>query len=140
MNRIAITGTLLVLLNAGLAGAVRPLAAQTFPTDNPVLKAIWAEGMENSRAYPLAQALMDSIGPRLTGTPGHHAANEWAVSMFKTWGVPARNEEYGTWVGWRRGISHIDLVSPRVRSLDGMMLHGGGGGGRGRSASLVRGK
>jgi hypothetical protein len=122
MNRIAITGTLLVLLNAGLAGAVRPLAAQTFPTDNPVLKAIWAEGMENSRAYPLAQALMDSIGPRLTGTPGHHAANEWAVSMFKTWGVPARNEEYGTWVGWRRGISHIDLVSPRVRSLDGMML------------------
>jgi len=24
--------------------------------------------------------------------------------------------------GWRRGVSHIDLVSPRVRSLEGMML------------------
>src|SRR5690606_23435685 len=38
------------------------------------------------------------------------------------WGIPARNEQYGTWEGWRRGITHVDLIQPRVRSLEGMML------------------
>src|SRR5690606_3494763 len=34
----------------------------------------------------------------------------------------ARVEPYGTWEGWDRGPSHIDLVSPRVRSLEGRIL------------------
>jgi hypothetical protein len=83
---------------------------------------MWQEGMENSHAYRLAQTLLDSIGPRLTGTPGQLAANEWAVRMLESWGIEARNEQYGTWAGWRRGISHFDLLEPRVRSLEGMML------------------
>ena len=122
MNRTSILGALSGLIITGLAGTTNPTQAQTFPIDDPVIKAIWAEGMENSRAYPLAQALMDSIGPRLTGSPGHRAANEWAVSMFESWGLPARNEEYGSWTSWQRGITHIDLIFPRVRSLEGMML------------------
>ncbi len=99
-----------------------PLAAQSFPTDDPVLPQIWAEGMERSRAADLAQVLMDSIGPRLTGTPGQQAANAWAVSTYGAWGVQARAVPYGTWRGWRRGITHVDLVSPRVRSLEATML------------------
>ena len=98
-------------------------AAQTFPVDDPVIERMWQEGMEQgSQVYRLAQALMDSVGPRLTGSPGHKAANEWLVSMFAGWGIEARNEQYGTWRGWDRGITHIDLVEPRVRSLEGMML------------------
>jgi hypothetical protein len=96
--------------------------AQNFPSDDPVIRAIWEEGMERSQTYELAQALLDSIGPRLTGTPGQLAANQWAVTMLRRWGIDARNEQYGSWVGWRRGISHVDLIQPRVRSLEGMML------------------
>ncbi|MDH3456167.1 MAG: peptidase M28, partial [Gemmatimonadota bacterium] len=107
---------------SALVAAPAGSLAQNFPTDDPVIRAIWEEGMERSHTYELAQALLDSIGPRLTGTPGQLAANEWAASMLQRWGVDARNEQYGTWLGWRRGISHIDLLEPRVRSLEGMML------------------
>ena len=108
-------------LAAALALAA-PAHAQTFPTNDPVLARIWTIGMDSSKTYPLAQALMDSIGPRLTGTPQQKAGNEWLVATYTKWGVPARNEQYGTWRGWRRGITHVDLVSPRVRTLEGTML------------------
>jgi carboxypeptidase Q len=101
---------------------LRPAHAQTFATSEPVLEAIWEEGMERSQVYPLAQVLLDSIGPRLTGTPQQHAAHDWAVSTFESWGVPARNEQYGTWTGWNRGATHADLIAPRVRSLDATLL------------------
>lgn len=97
-------------------------AAQTFPLQDTVLRRIWVEGIENSQTYPLAQALLDSIGPRLTGTPSQRAAQDWAVETYRRWGIPARNEQYGTWRGWRRGTSHVDLIQPRVRSLEGRML------------------
>ncbi|MFN2399024.1 MAG: hypothetical protein ABR543_10370 [Gemmatimonadaceae bacterium] len=87
-----------------------------------MIRRIWAEGMERSHAYSLAQALLDSVGPRLTGSPGQNAANDWAVAMYAKWGISARNEQYGTWRGWRRGITHIDLLRPRVRTLEGTML------------------
>jgi hypothetical protein len=102
--------------------AAVPAAAQSFATQDPVLRAIWQEGMEHSRTEPLAQALMDSIGPRLTGSPAQRAGNEWLVQRYREWGIEARNEKYGTWRGWRRGPTHIDLVQPRVRSLEGTML------------------
>jgi carboxypeptidase Q len=100
----------------------RTAVAQQFPTDDPVLKRIWAIGMDSSQTYALAQALLDSIGPRLTGTPQQKSGIDWLVSKYRAWGINARAEQYGTWRGWRRGISHIDLVQPRVRSLEGMML------------------
>jgi len=105
-----------------LAAPLGRMSAQTFPTSDPILERIWEQGMENSQVYPLAQALLDSIGPRLTGSPELIAANEWAVAMLQGWGIEARNEQYGTWMGWQRGISHIDLIKPRIRSLNGMML------------------
>jgi hypothetical protein len=109
-----------------------PAAAQSFGTDDPVLRAIWAEGMTRSQAEPLMQALLDSIGPRLTGSPGQRAANDWAVARYTAWGVPARNEQYGTWRGWRRGITHVDLIAPRVRTLEATMMAWSPGTPRGR--------
>ncbi|MGE0352018.1 MAG: M20/M25/M40 family metallo-hydrolase [Gemmatimonadales bacterium] len=111
--------TLMVLSLLSLPGAV---TAQSFPTPDPVLRQIWALGMDSSQVYPLAQTLMDSIGPRLTGSPGIMAGNNWLLSRYRAWGIPARNETYGTWKGWRRGITHVDLISPRVRTLEATML------------------
>jgi carboxypeptidase Q len=100
-----------------------PLAAQSFPTEDAVIKRMWAEGMaEGSQAYRLAQTLMDSVGPRLTASPGHQAAIDWAMRLYRSWGIPARKEQYGTWRAWRRGRTHLDLIAPRFRTLEGTML------------------
>ena len=114
-----------VLLPAVLAAAVAAPAiarAQAFATNDSTLRRIWAVGMDSSQTYDLAQALLDSVGPRLTGTPGQKAANQWLLSKYRAWGIDAREEAYGTWRGWRRGITHVDLIQPRVRSLEAMML------------------
>ena len=122
----------LVALAAALL--VAPAAAQAqfpgmqgppgpaFTTENPVLRRIYALGMDSSQTQRLAQVLLDSIGPRLVGSPSYQSAGDWLVNTYRSWGITARQERYGTWLGWRRGISHIDLVAPRVRSLEGTML------------------
>jgi len=78
--------------------------------------------MDSSQTPRLAQALFDSIGPRLTGTGDLKHGNDWLVKTYASWGIDAKNEQYGTWRGWRRGYSHVDLLQPRVRSLEGLML------------------
>jgi len=116
-----------VLLLAAAAAA--PAAAQDFfvppqgfAVENPVLRHIWALGTDSSEAEPLAQVLLDSLGPRLSGSPGMAAAQGWLLERYARWGVAARREPVGTWRAWRRGTTHIDLVAPRVRTLEGQML------------------
>ena len=112
--RFCITGALALLSAA-------PLLAQQAPTD-PNLQRIWRLGMDSSQVQKLAQTLFDSIGPRLTGSPGLTAASTWVMNSYKSWGIETKRDQYGTWRGWRRGVSHIDLMTPRVRSLEGTML------------------
>ncbi|NER09679.1 Peptidase family M28 [Muriicola jejuensis] len=80
------------------------------------------EATENSHLPKLAHELMDVVGPRLVGTPQMKNAHDWAVSTFAEWGISAKNEAWGTWRGWERGITHIDMLSPRVVSLSGRQL------------------
>ena len=102
--------------------AAAELTAQDFPSEDPIIRAIWAQGMEEgSQVERLAQVLLDSIGPRLSGSPGQRSSIEWAMSMYESWDVPVRAEQYGTWRGWDRGYTHIDLVAPRKRTLNGTM-------------------
>lgn len=107
--------------------AATALHAQSFPTNDSVLVRIWQEGMEHSQAQDLAQVLLDSIGPRLTGTPQIAAGNEWLVRTYRSWGIEASNEQYGTWMHWSRGRTHVDLVEPRVRTLEATLLAWSGG-------------
>jgi len=91
-------------------------------TDQAVVEQIIDEATENSQLERLAHELLDVIGPRLVGTPQMQQGHEWAVETFNEWGIDARNEEWGTWRGWERGITHVDLIEPRVVSLEGMQL------------------
>jgi hypothetical protein len=129
------------VLAAAIAAApltAATLPTQTFPSDNPVLKRVWTLGMDSSQVERLAQVFLDSVGPRLTGTGRQKMANDSAVKTYASWGVGARNEQVGTWRGWRRGHSHIDLVTPRVRTLEGTMLgYSPGTRGRDVTASTV---
>ena len=87
-----------------------------------MIRAIYDEGMNNSMLHTEAHELFDSVGPRLMGTPDLQRAEDWLVKRYASWGIDAKEEEYGTWRGWVRGHSHIDLVAPRNRTLSGQMV------------------
>ena len=89
---------------------------------DPVIEGIIKEANENSQLERLAHELLDVVGPRLVGTPQMEHASRWAIAQYAKWGIEARQEKYGTWRGWERGITHIDMVSPRVQTLDGTQL------------------
>lgn len=132
LGRALRTGLLVALVPATPAVAAAQMAG-----GEDVLAAIDREATENSQVRALAQVLLDSIGPRLTGTPAMAAAGEWAVARYREWGIEARNERYGTWEGWRRGITHVDLLEPRVRTLNGTMLAWSAGSGGARTGEAV---
>jgi len=114
LHRFLIPLTLCAAVSAG---------AQSFPTNDPVIRRMWDEGMTGkSQVARLAQVLTDSIGPRLSGSPGYLAATNWVAARYAEWGITARKEQYGTWRGWKRRYTHIDLIAPRERTLEGLLL------------------
>ncbi len=106
--------------------------------DSILIGNIVKEATDNSQLEKLGHELMDVIGPRLVGTPQMQQANDWAVAKYKSWNITARNEKWGEWRGWERGVSHIDMVYPRIKSLEGTQLAWSPGtGGKTITAELV---
>ncbi len=91
-------------------------------TKDPIIESIVKEATENSQLEKLAHELLDQIGPRLVGSPKMNQAHEWAITKYTDWGIPVRNEKWGEWRGWERGITHIDMVAPWVKTLEGTQL------------------
>jgi len=89
---------------------------------NKVIEDILKEAYNNSQLETLGHELMDDIGPRLVGTPQMQQAHDWAVSKYKSWGIHAENQQWGEWKSWERGITHIDMVHPRIQTLNGTQL------------------
>jgi len=111
----------LIACIGALAAITKPARAQDNPAGDPVVQRIYDEGMKRSQAARLAQVLMDSIGPRLTGSAANRAANDWLLRTYKAWGITAKNEQYGTWRDWTRGPSGLELIAPRRRVLEATM-------------------
>ena len=99
-----------------------PVWVRRTPVTDPTLLRIMDEGMQRSQAGALAQVLTDSIGSRLTGSPGFTAAGDWLLKKYAEWGITARKEQWGTWNSFKRGATHVDLVAPRTRTLEATML------------------
>lgn len=89
---------------------------------NPVVQSIVNEANNNSQLENLAFELLDVIGPRLVGSPAMKQANDWAVEKYKGWGIDAQNQQFGEWASWQRGITQVEMTSPRVKSLESMQL------------------
>src|SRR4051812_38062323 len=98
---------LILILASALLTPATSARPQTSAGNGSMIQRIVVEGQERSRVHPLAQTLLDSIGPRLTGSVEQRRANEWVLAQYRKWGIAARAEEYGTWVDWRRSIAHI---------------------------------
>src|SRR5689334_8440599 len=60
-----------------------------------VIQIIWSQA-DRSQLYQLAQELLDSIGPRLTGSLQQRRANDWILSWYRKWDIQANAEQYGT--------------------------------------------
>jgi hypothetical protein len=89
-----------------------PVAAQNGDAD--LLNRIRKEAMEHSQIMKTMHMLTDVYGPRLTGSPNHKAAAEWAIKQMTSWGLV--NGHLEPWdfghPGWlnERLIAHI--ISP----------------------------
>lgn len=105
-----------------MASAVIAFTFSTAQTQQEMVKSIMNEAYSNSQTEKLAYELVDRIGPRLVGTPKMKQAHDWAVNKFKSWGIDARNEQYGEWKSWERGTSSVEMLYPHVKSLEGMQL------------------
>lgn len=129
---LGLTTAVLALMPVAAAHGQRPggpgngvdstLYVRTTPPTDPVIKAMWTEGMEHGQAMTLAQVLTDSIGPRLNNSDRFDMGQRWLIDTYKSWGIPAKQEQYGTWKKWVRGPTHMDLISPRVRTLEAVQL------------------
>lgn len=80
--KFANISALFVLLSIFLQ-AVPAAFAQTAPAD--VAEKIRKEGMDNSQIMRTLHVLTDRYGPRLTGSPNHKAAADWAIKQMKDW-------------------------------------------------------
>ena len=87
-------------------------AVEKVDTDTQTL--IRKEGMDHSQIMHTMHFLTDVYGPRLTGSPNHKAAAEWALKEMTSWGF--KNAHLEPWdfghPGWvnERQVAHI--VSP----------------------------
>src|SRR5256886_13782769 len=75
-------------LALGLIGTLLclPLFAQS-QSDKDLLERIRKEEQNNSQIMKTEHMLTDVYGPRLTGSPNHKAAAEWAVKQMTAWGL-----------------------------------------------------
>jgi hypothetical protein len=89
-----------------------PVAAQNGGDD--MLNRIRKEAMERSQIMKTMHMFTDLYGPRLTGSPNHKAAAEWAVKQMTAWGL--ENAHLEPWdfnhPGWLNERLTAHLVSP----------------------------
>ena len=88
-----------------VALAALPFAAQerTSPDAGAINARIRQEGMDHSQIMRTLHYLSDVYGPRLTGSPNHKAAAEWAVKQMTEWGMT--NGHLEPWDFGREGWS-----------------------------------
>jgi carboxypeptidase Q len=89
-----------------------PLFAQT--ADKDLLDRIRKEESEHSQIMKTMHMLADIYGPRLTGSPNHKHAAEWAIKQLTAWGL--ENAHLEPWdfghPGWLNERLTAHLISP----------------------------
>ena len=90
-----------------------PLLAQT-AADKDLLDRIRKEEKDNSQIMRTMHMLADVYGPRLTGSPNHKHAAEWAIQQMTAWGL--QNAHLEPWdfghVGWLNERLTAHMIAP----------------------------
>src|SRR5580692_10802394 len=97
-------------------GEVQP-ATETL--DLAMYQKIRDEGLNHSHVMEFGYALMDGIGPRLTGSPNAKKANEWTRDTLTKIGLEnAHLEDWGEFgLGWQQLNTWARLVTPDTAEL-----------------------
>jgi hypothetical protein len=82
--------------------------------DYSMYQQIREEGLKHSHVMEYASALMDGIGPRLTGSPNLKHANDWTRDQFTAMGCAnAHLEDWGEFgMGWQQLNTWVRMSSP----------------------------
>ena len=90
-----------------------PLMAQS-AADKNLLERIRQEEKDNSQIMKTMHMLTDVYGPRLTGSPNHKHAAEWAIKQMTAWGLA--NAHLEPWdfshPGWLNERLTAHLIAP----------------------------
>jgi Zn-dependent M28 family amino/carboxypeptidase len=101
-----------IALSLVLSLLTLPVIAQNGSGD--MLARIRAEAMERSQIMKTMHMFTDLYGPRLTGSPNHKAAAEWAVKQMTAWGF--ENAHLEPWdfkhPGWLNERLTGHIISP----------------------------
>jgi hypothetical protein len=120
MFRAATAGFAALLL---VITPVAPLGGRE-PVNDEINARIRKEGREHSHILRTLHYLTDVYGPRLTGSPNHKAAAEWAIKQMTEWGLT--NGRLEPWdfghPGWLNERFSGFIVSPVKDSLVGEVL------------------
>jgi carboxypeptidase Q len=86
----------------------------TETVDYGMYQRIRDEGLHHSHVMEYASALIDGIGPRLTGSPNLKRANEWTRDQFTAMGCSnAHLEDWGEFgMGWQQLNTWVRMASP----------------------------
>ena len=105
-RRVVALGLMLSLLAA-------PVLAQT-SVEKDLLDRIRKEEANNSQIMKTMHMFTDVYGPRLTGSPNHKRAAEWAVKQMSAWGL--QNAHLEAWdfnhPGWLNERLTAHMISP----------------------------
>lgn len=87
--------------------------------DLEIYQRIRDEGLNRSHVMEFASALMDGIGPRLTGSPNAMKANEWTRDTLTKIGLEnAHLEDWGEFgLGWQQINTWARMVTPDAAVL-----------------------
>jgi len=87
--------------------------------DMTMYQRIRDEGLNRSHVMEFASALMDGIGPRLTGSPNVMKANEWTRDTLMKIGLEnAHLEDWGEFgLGWQQLNTWARMVTPDTAVL-----------------------
>jgi carboxypeptidase Q len=112
------------ILALALAATTLVVAAPSEPVDHAVNARIRDEARERSQIMQTVHMLTDVYGPRLTGSPNHKAAAEWAVKRMEEWGLA--NGRLEPWdfghPGWLNERFTAHVVAPVKDALVGEVL------------------
>ena len=91
-----------------------PVLAQSPSNDTELLARIRKEAMDRSQIMKTMHMLTDVYGPRLTGSPNHKNAAEWAIKQMTSWGL--ENGHLEPWdfghPGWLNERLTAHIISP----------------------------
>ncbi|MGH9765898.1 MAG: M20/M25/M40 family metallo-hydrolase, partial [Blastocatellia bacterium] len=104
-----------LLINPAPALAQGQASAPTATNPDPDIQTkIRKEAMERSRIMRTMHFLTDVYGPRLTGSPNHKNAAEWAIKQMASWGF--ENAHLEPWdfghPGWLNERASGHVISP----------------------------